>query len=126
MQFSQESGLEIGVQVISPKVVNALAQRANQPNETPFECLMLPGIKALKQPSSTILPSHAFKTNDKLIVQILEHKIDITLGDIKEHTGSFTQFTYKNTVEDRRIKKQVKKEEATKNKDDFDELWSSL
>ena len=57
---------------------------------------------------------------------ILEHKIDITLGDTKEHTGSFTQFSYKNTVEDRRIKKQVKKEEATKNKDDFDELWSSL
>ncbi len=126
MQFTQENGLEIGVQVISPKVVNATAQRVNRPNEVPFECLMLPGIKALKQPSSTILPSHAFKTNDKLVVQILEHKINITLGATKEHTGSFTQFTYKNTVEDQRIRKQVKKEKATKNKDDFDELWSSL
>ena len=126
MQFTHENGLEIGVQVISPKVVNATAQRVNRPNEVPFECLMLPGIKALQQPSSTILPSHAFKTNDKLIVSILEHKINITLGDTKEHTGSFTQFTYKNTVEDQRIRKQVKKEEATKSKDDFDELWSSL
>lgn len=126
MQFTHENGLEIGVQVISPKVVNATAQRVNRPNEVPFECLMLPGIKALQQPSSTILPSHAFKTNDKLIVSILEHKINITLGGTKEHTGSFTQFTYKNTVEDQRIRKQVKKEEATKSKDDFDELWSSL
>lgn len=126
MQFTHENGLEIGVQVISPKVVNATAQRVNRPNEVPFECLMLPGIKALQQPSSTILPSHAFKTNDKLIVSILEHKINITLGETKEHTGSFTQFTYKNTVEDQRIRKQVKKEEATKSKDDFDELWSSL
>ena len=126
MQFTHKKGLEIGVQVISPKVVNATAQRVNRPNEVPFECLMLPGIKALKQPSSTILPSHAFKTNDKLVVKVLDHNINITLGETKEHTGSFTQFSYKNTVEDQRIRKQVKKEEATKNKDDFDELWSSL
>ena len=126
MQFTQENGLEIGVQVISPKVITATAQRLSRPNETPFECLMLPGIKALNQASSTILPSHAFKTNDKLKVQVLENKIDITLGEIKEHTGSFTQFTYKTTEVDKRLKKQVKKEKANKNKDDFDELWSSL
>ena len=126
MQFTPDNGLEIGVQVISPKVITATAQRVNRPTEIPFECLMLPGIKALKQASSTILPSHAFKTNDKLVVQILENKVEITLGEIKEHTGSFTQFTYKNTEADKRIKKQVKKEEASKKKDDFDELWSSL
>ncbi len=126
MQFTRENGLEIGVQVISPKVVTATAQRVNRPNEVPFECLVLPGIKAIKQASSTILPSHAFKTNDKLVVQVLENKVEITLGEIKEHTGSFTQFTYKNTETDKRIKKQVKKEEANKNKDDFDELWTSL
>ncbi len=126
MQFTREHGLEIGVQVISPKVITATAQRVNRLDEIPFECLMLPGIKVLKQASSTILPSHAFKTNDKLVVQILEHKLNITLGDTKEHTGSFTQFTYKNSEEDQRIRKQAKKEEATKNKDDFDELWSSL
>jgi hypothetical protein len=126
MQFTRENGLEIGVQVISPKVVTATAQRVNRPNEIPFECLVLPGIKALKQESSTILPSHAFKTNDKLVVQVLENKVKITLGEIKEHTGSFTQFNYKNTETDKRIKKQVKKEEANKNKDDFDELWTSL
>lgn len=126
MQFTQQHGLEIGVQVISPKVVTATAQRVNRPNEIPFECLMLPGIKALKHASSTILPAHAFKTNDKLIVQILENKINITLGETREHTGSFTQFIYKNTEVDQRIKKQAKKEQANKNKDDFDELWSSL
>jgi hypothetical protein len=126
MQFTQKLGLEIGVQVLSPKVTSATAQRENRPSEAPFDCIMLPGIKALNQASSTMLPSHAFKTNDKLKVQILEHKLNITLGEIKEHTGSFTQFTYKNTEEHQQIKKQVKKEEASKNKDDFDELWTSL
>ena len=126
MQFTQANGLEIGVQVISPKVTTATAQRANRPQEVPFDCLMLPGIKALQQSPSTILPTHAFKPGDKLIVRILEQKLEITLGEIKEHTGSFTQFNYENTEVDQRLKKQVKKEEASKKRDDFDELWSSL
>ena len=127
MQFTQTDGLEIGVQAISPKVIAAAtAHRSNQPDETPFDCLILPGIKALKQASSTLLPAHAFKTSDKLIVQLAESELDITLGSVKEHTGSFTQFTYENTAKDQLIRKKTKKEETTKNKDDFDELWSSL
>jgi hypothetical protein len=126
MQFNHGNGLEIGVQILSPKIVVAAVQRVNRPNEIPFECLMIPGIKALNQSSSAILPSHAFKINDKLSVQILENKINITLVETKEHTGSFTQFTFKNSEEVQRIKKQAKKDKANKNKDDFDELWSSL
>ena len=126
MQFTQENGLEVGVQVISPKVTTANARRVNRPKEAPFDCLILPEIKALQQSPSTILPSHAFKPGDKLMVQIMENKLGITLVETREHTGSFTQFTYNNTEVDQRIKKQVKKEEASKKKDDFDELWSSL
>ncbi|MDT8283841.1 MAG: hypothetical protein RQ982_13655, partial [Gammaproteobacteria bacterium] len=108
------------------KVISATAQRVNRPNEVPFECLMLPGVKALNQATSILLPSHAFKPNDKLTVRLLQSKTDITLGEIKEHTGCFTQFTYKTSEADQLIKKQMKKEDANKNKDDFDELWSSL
>jgi len=126
MQFTQANGLEIGVQILSPEVVAATAQRANRLDETPFACLMLPDIKALEQTSSIILPSYAFKTDNKLVVQILENKLNLTLGETKEHTGSFTQFAYIDTELDQGIKKQMKKEEPTKNKDDFDELWSSL
>ena len=126
MQFTHKYGLEIGVQAISPKVFTATAQRFNNPDETPFACLMLPGIKALNQAPSTLLPAHAFKTNDKLAVQLLDDKQNITLGTTKEHTGSFTQFTYEITTEGQQIRKKEIKDEATKNKDDFDELWSSL
>lgn len=125
MQFTHKYGLEIGVQAISPKVFTATAQRFNNPEETPFDCLMLPGIKALKQAPSTLLPAHAFKTNDKLAVQLLEDKQNIILGTTKEHTGSFTQFTYEITTEGQQIRKK-NIDEAAKNKDDFDELWSSL
>lgn len=126
MQYTQDNGLEIGVQVLSPKVMTATVQRINRPNETPFDCLMLPGIKALNQLPSMLLPAHAFKTADKLIIHTAEEKLNITLQETKESTGSFTQFTYKNTAEDLRIKRMAKKAEANKKKDDFDELWSSL
>ncbi len=126
MQFSQKNGLETGVQILSPEVIAVTAQRANRPDETPFACLMLPEIKALEQTSSLILPSYAFKTNNKLVVQVLENKHNITLGETKEHTGSFTQFAYIDTELDQRIKEQRKKEENIKHIDDFDELWSSL
>ena len=126
MQFTRKDGLEIGVQAISPKVIAATAQRFNHPDETPFDCLMLPELKALKQTASILLPAHAFKTNDKLVVQLEENKLNISLGSTNGHTGSFTQFTYKNNEEDQDIRKREEKEESTKNKDDFDELWSSL
>lgn len=126
MQFTQTDGLEIGVQILSPQVIATTAQRINRLDETPFDCLMLPGIEVLNQTSSTILPSHAFKTNAKLIVRLAEHKLNITLNDIKERTGSFTQFAYNNTNLDQPIDKQAKKENANNHKDDFDEIWSSL
>ena len=126
MQFTHEDGLEIGVQILSPHVASATAQRNNRLDEAPFECLMVPAIKALNQASSVLLPSHAFKTNAKLIIRVFEHKLNITLGKTTEHTGSFTQFSYNNTDLDQRIKKQAKKDDATKHMDDFDELWSTL
>ncbi len=126
MQFTLKNGLETGVQVISPKVTGATAQRIHRLNELPFECLMIPGIKPLKQASSIILPAHAFKSNDKLIVNISGNKLAITVGDVSEHTGSFTQFYYTNTDVDKRTKKQAKKELASKTQDNFDEIWSSL
>ncbi len=122
MQFTKKDGLEIGVQILSPQVTTATVQRANHLDEAPFDCLILPEIKALDQTSTTLLPSHAFKTNAKLIVQVFEHELDITLGEIKEHTGSFTQFAYNNTE----LGQQANKENTIKYKDDFDELWSSL
>jgi hypothetical protein len=130
MQFKRESGLEIGVQVLSPKVMSATAQRSNRPNEEPFECLMLPGIKPLKLPPSVLLPSHAFKPSDNLKIKITdqqqEEEVEIQLESVKEHTGSFTQFQYTTRAAVERMEKEEKKKSSAKNKDNFDEIWSSL
>lgn len=142
MQFIRESGLEIGVQVLSPRVMSATVQRSNRPNEEPFECLMLPAIKALDLSTSVLLPTHAFRPGDKLKIKIQEPKekqkhkmkhnqdqvqeIEIHLDSVKEHTGSFTQFQFTPTEVVEKMKKEEKNRSSARNKDDFDEIWSSL
>jgi hypothetical protein len=126
MQYIRESGLEIGVQVLSPKVMTAIAQRSNRPNEEPFDCLMLPGIKPLNQPPSVLLPAHAFRSGNDLKINIMDQAIEIRLGSVKDHTGSFTQFQYTSRDEVERVEQDEKKKARSKNRDNFDEIWSSL
>jgi hypothetical protein len=73
-----------------------------------------------------LLPAHAFKTNDELQIQALEQTMDIKLGGIKDHTGSFTQFQFSSQEEAKRNQQLDRKSAAEKNKDDFDEIWSTL
>ena len=126
MRYIRESGLEVGVQVLSPKVLSATAQRRNRPNEEPFDCLMLPGIKPLKLPPSVLLPAHAFRPTDDLNIRLREADMEtaIQLESVQEHTGSFTQFQYTSREAVERRKQEEKKSPA--NKDNFDEIWSSL
>jgi len=124
MQFTQKDGLEIGVQVLSPKLVTCTVRRLKRKNEAPFECLMLPGIKPIQQPSTLLLPAHAFKKDDVLSIFVYERDIDIKLGSIREHTGSFTQFQFSQITEtDEPEKKEAKKKNSP---DNFDSIWSSI
>jgi hypothetical protein len=82
--------------------------------------------KPLKQPATILLPAHAFKTGDKLKVKVLQQSMNIQLGTRREHTGSFTQFQFTHIEEGDRTQKVKKKKETSKNKDDFDEIWTSL
>jgi hypothetical protein len=138
MQFTRENGLEIGVQVLSPRVLPATVQRSHRPNEEPFDCLMLPGIKPLNLPPSVLLPAHAFKPGDNLKIWIThehekgksssdsEESIEIRLVSVNEHTGSFTQFQYFSKDVIAKAEQEAKKKAAASNKDNFDEIWSSL
>ncbi len=126
MQFTTKNGLEIGVQVLSPKVIAAQAHRFNKRDEAPFNALMMPGIRLLNQAATIILPAHAFKTGDKLKVEVFEQNIVIKLNEKKEHTGSFTQFQFIHVEQQTQKKKIEKKQGTSKRKDNFDEIWSSL
>lgn len=126
MQFSVTNGLEIGVQILSPKVVATVVQRINRPQDPPFDALMVPGIKPLNQPATIILPAHTFKTGDTIKVEVFDQSIRIRLNERKEHTGLFTQFLFTHLDQHVQQKKVEKQEETSKKRDDFDEIWSSL
>ncbi|MDH5425205.1 MAG: hypothetical protein OEY29_09440 [Gammaproteobacteria bacterium] len=138
MQYTQGSGLDIGVQVLSPKVIIATVERIGTDYQDPFECLMLPGIKPINQPSTLLLPAHAFKIGTLLKIHVYERTINIKLSHVAEHTGSFTQFQFTQVDEKTAAgsKKQLKKEAVkpaakqqdhnSEDGDDFDSIWSSL
>lgn len=75
MQYSRDVGLEIGIQVLSPKVISCTVQRIERKHEEPFNCLMLPGIKPIQQPSTLLLPAHAFRRGNTLKMHVYERDI---------------------------------------------------
>lgn len=127
MQYTVQHGLEIGVQILSPKVISCTVKRPERKKEEPFNCLMLPGIKPIQQPSTLLLPAHAFQKNNMLEIHVYERDMDIKLGTIREHTGSFTQFQFSQKNDDESSDDGSKEEDKkSSNPHDFDSIWSSL
>lgn len=125
MQYSRSKGLEIGVQVLSPKVISCKVRRLERKQEEPFNCLMLPGIKPIQQPSTLLLPAHAFRRGNKLKLHVYEREIEIQLGTVREHTGSFTQFQFLQP-EDNNAPDDKGEKSKKSDPDDFDSIWTSL
>lgn len=126
MQFSRSNGLEIGVQVLSPKVISCQVQRLNRKNEEPFNGLMLPGIKPIQQPSTLLLPAHAFRRGNRLNLNVYDRDMEIKLGTIREHTGSFTQFQFSQVNATEEPPKDNNSNSTQDDTDNFDSIWSSL
>ena len=125
MQYSRDHGLEIGVQVLSPKVISCKVQRQERKNEEPFNCLMLPGIKPIQQPSTLLLPAHAFRKGSILKMNVYERDMEIKLGTVREHTGSFTQFQF-SQLNEQDMPDDEKSKTKKSDPDNFDSIWSSL
>ena len=128
MQYSRDAGLEIGVQVLSPKVISCTVQRIERKHEEPFNCLMLPGIKPIQQPSTLLLPAHAFRRGNTLRIHVYERDMEIKLGTVREHTGSFTQFQFSQTNEPDipEDNNGGGSKPTSSDPDNFDSIWSSL
>ncbi len=127
MQYHCETGLDIGIQILSHKLISCTIQRLDRKNEDPFNCLMLPGIKPVQQPSTLLLPAHAFRKDEVLLMHVYERDMQIKLGTIREHTGSFTQFQFSQINADEPFdRNKIKKNSDDDDLDNFDSIWSSL
>ena len=79
------------------------------------------------------MPAHAFKKGNVLKLNVYERDMEITLGTIREHTGSFTQFQFTqksdeppNSGGDGGGSTGKTAGGKKSNPDDFDSIWSSL
>jgi len=128
MQYSRDAGLEIGVQILSAKVISCTVQRLERKHEEPFNCLMLPGIKPIQQPSTLLLPAHAFRRGNSLKMHVYERDMEIKLGTVREHTGSFTQFQFAqiNEADAPEDNNSGDNKTTSSDPDNFDSIWSSL
>jgi len=123
MQYTRDKGLEIGVQVLAPELLACTVRRPDRKEETPFECLLLPENKPMQQPSTLLMPAYAFRKGNKLKIHVNKQDMEINLGTIREHTGSFTQFQF--TLEGDTGNSGNGKSRSS-NPDDFDSIWSSI
>lgn len=116
---SPKKGLEIGLQLIAPRSVVVSIERIQNRSyseEMPFEALMLPGLKTIKQPPSLLVPNQVFTVSDILEVSVLGKKLDIELKKVGENPSFYTQFFYRSS----------EILQTASAKEDFDELWNRL
>lgn len=119
MQFEEEHGLEIGIQLLAPKTllvsVEEFLNRSTSV-KTPCKAFMLPGIKTIQLPPSIIAPAHQFEIGDVLHIKLLGRSQQIILTEIGEHTSAFAQFHYTTN----------KEKPPEEPKEQFDTLWPKL
>lgn len=118
-----EGGMEAGLQLIAPRAlivsVDTVVNR-NHSEIMPLEAIMVPGMKAIKQPPSILVPSQFCRLGDILEVSMLDKKIKIELENVGEKPSFYTQFFYRSY-------EMTDAPAATaSSREEFEDLWNRL
>ena len=100
MKFNPEHGLELGIQMLSPGAQAVWAYLLNDDIGrniaaiNKMQGILLPGIEAIGQVDSLILPCQPFRTGCSSILEIDNETRGIVLSRQLENTGRFAQYHY--------------------------------
>jgi hypothetical protein len=96
MKFTEERGLELGVQLLSPGATAVWARPCKDGINTgdKIQGILLPEIKAIKVQASLLLPSMPFRTDCSTTFEYNGNKETVKLTHQLENTGSFTQYHF--------------------------------
>jgi len=115
--------MHIGIELISPSAQAVAAKNVTQKNNNSnyTRCLLLPELRAIKQPQ-TIITQSLFKTGDKVELDVHSQTIKVKLTREIENTSTFNQFLFSiiKTAE------KAPKIDNTDHVDKFDSIWSSI
>ena len=96
MKFTEERGLELGVQLLSPGATAVWARPCKDGINTgdKIQGVLLPEIKAIKVQASLLLPSMPFRIDGSTTFEYDGNKETVKLTHQLENTGSFTQYHF--------------------------------
>lgn len=123
------TGLELGVQMLSPGAVAVGARPYPAISQDPHfsRALLLPEIRALQQPATLLLTAPPFRVGGSAIINSHGREVKVKLHKMVENTGSFAQFQFV-TLEDteRAARNPFQEEQETVSASDLDEVWELL
>lgn len=123
------TGLELGVQMLSPGAVAVGARPYPAISQDPHfsRALLLPEIRALQQPATLLLTAPPFRVGASAIINSHGREVKVKLHKMVENTGSFAQFQFVTLEEtERAAKNPFQEEQETISASDLDEVWELL
>jgi hypothetical protein len=121
-----KSGTQLGIELLAPKAEAGAAQLLQKTGQNGdyMRSLLLPGIKAIAQPATLILPRMPFRTGNK--IDMMHHdsngRQQLTKRIIS--TNSFSQFQFRSAGV--KPNPQALQQDSDLKDDDFDSLWNKL
>jgi hypothetical protein len=96
MKFTPHHGLELGIQLLSPGATAVWAYICEDDvhPSNKLQGILLPEIKAIKQPASLLLPSLPFRTGCISTLENRDKEEAIVLTRQLENTGAFAQYNF--------------------------------
>lgn len=125
--MKSNTGLELGVQMLSPGAVAVGARpypaTSSEPHFT--RALLLPEIPSLAQPATLLMPSPPFRLGGDAIVYSHGREVKVKLTKLVENTGTFAQFQF-TTLETGKRKEPTETTQRSATDSEFDDLWDSI
>ena len=96
MKFTEERGLELGIQLLSPgaKAVRVHLRKNGVSTGDRMQGILLPGTEAIKLQASLLLPSLPFRTGCIATLEDNGTTTTVELTRQLENTGSFAQYHF--------------------------------
>jgi cyclic-di-GMP-binding protein len=121
MKHSQELGLELGVEMLSPGAV-AVGTKTGKGGGEYMRSLLLPAVASIGQPATLLTPALPYHVGDVMIVNSHGKESRVELTKVVENTGTFAQYQF-SPLDNQSVGSRVTADVDTT---DFGDLWQKL
>ena len=95
MKHSEELGLELGVEMLSPGAVAVGTKTVKAGGAEYLRSLLLPAVESIGQPATLLTPALPYHAGDVMIVNSHGTEARVELTKLVENTGTFAQYQFR-------------------------------